>query len=141
MKYLIPTSFLFVWNLKLKFFQYSSLKLSSKKYCSCNTNKTCVVLVLRVVLRLNNTSRMHSGSSLKSLKSPTIYLFEICRCNYLYLLYLYLLRSYTYLDLLDLKDFLDLYRLFIKPRIQERGTEYEECRECGKCLLWFRGIS
>ena len=35
-------------------------------------------------------------------------------------------------------------RLFIKPGIQERGTECGECRECGErgeCSLGFRGIS
>ena len=33
------------------------------------------------------------------------------------------------------------YMLFIKPGIQERGTECEECAERGECLLGFRGIS
>ena len=32
-------------------------------------------------------------------------------------------------------------RLFIKPGIQERGTECGECRERGECSLGFRGIS
>ena len=32
------------------------------------------------------------------------------------------------------------YRLFIKPGIQERGTECEECGERGECSLGFRGI-
>ena len=32
-------------------------------------------------------------------------------------------------------------RLFIKPGIQERGTECRECGERGKCSLGFRGIS
>ena len=33
------------------------------------------------------------------------------------------------------------YRLFIKPAIQERGTESTECRERGACSLWFQWIS
>ena len=102
----MATSFLFVWNPKLKLFYHSSLKLSSKKYCSCNTKKTCVVLVLRLALRLVKMSRMDSWSYLQYLKTPTIYLFEICRCSYLYLLYLYLHRSYIFRFT---KDFLDLY--------------------------------
>ena len=44
-------------------------------------------------------SRIDSQSYLKSLKTPTIYLFEICRFNNSYLLYLYLHRSYIYSDL------------------------------------------
>ena len=32
-------------------------------------------------------------------------------------------------------------RLFIKPGIQERGTECGECGERGECSLGFRGIS
>ena len=32
-------------------------------------------------------------------------------------------------------------RLFIKPGIQERGTECRECGEHGKCSVGFRGIS
>ena len=80
--------------------------MSSKKYCSCNTKKTCVVLVLRLALRLVKMSRMDSWSYLQYLKTPTIYLFEICRCSYLYLLYLYLHRSYIFRFT---KDFLDLY--------------------------------
>ena len=34
-----------------------------------------------------------------------------------------------------------LKRLFIKPGMQERGTECGECRERGECLLGFRGFS
>ena len=34
-----------------------------------------------------------------------------------------------------------LKRLFLKPGIQERGTECGECGERGECLLGFRGIS
>ena len=32
------------------------------------------------------------------------------------------------------------YELFIKPGIQEPGTECGECREHGKCPQWFWGI-
>ena len=31
--------------------------------------------------------------------------------------------------------------LFLKPRIQEQGTECGECEERGECSLWFREIS
>ena len=34
-----------------------------------------------------------------------------------------------------------LKRLFLKPGMQERGTECGECGERGECLLGFRGIS
>ena len=34
-----------------------------------------------------------------------------------------------------------LKRLFLKPGMQERGTECGECGESGECLLGFRGIS
>ena len=34
-----------------------------------------------------------------------------------------------------------LKRLFLKPGMQERGTECGECAERGECLLGFRGIS
>ena len=34
-----------------------------------------------------------------------------------------------------------IYRLFIKPTIQERGTECGKHGECGECSLGFRGIS
>ena len=63
---------------------------------------TCVARVLR----LANTSRIDSWSCLKSIKSPTIYLFEIWICNYLYLPYLYLRKNYRFRFT---KDFLGLY--------------------------------
>ena len=53
-------------------------------------------------------------------------------------------QSIFFIVLLNNKPF-DLYsylkKLFIKPGIQERGTECGECVEHGECSLGFRGIS
>ena len=73
--------------------------MSPKKYCSCPTNNTHVVLVLRLVLRFVDKSRTNSWSSLKSLKTPTIYLKYVDIVIYIYYVYLYLHRIKVYLDL------------------------------------------